>query len=343
LIKYLNNYMPGVTILTAVKNGEKYLAETVESIRQQSFDDWEYILVDDNSSDSTINIIEQFQSKDKRIHLIKLKESLGPYGAANVGLKKATGHYIIRTDADDISLPNRITRQLKFLKDNPKLRACASYAQRIDENSHVMENNFVKSSLSSGSMKWFLFLRCPLVHSTACVERQVFEEMGGYDTSFAAQDYRMWSYLVRRGYVAQIPEVLVYFRLTPSGISLSQRGIQSEKGLKVAQDHILKVTGEDWSLETVEALNAFGLVKKGSPVSAVIKASRLWDKYWMADTTLAAEEINELAAISTYLRKTFLRRNRRKQFLPVIKNAFEYIFPAPRLKQSVQLPRVLPY
>jgi len=78
-------------------------------------------------------------------------------------------------------------------------------------------------------------------------------------------------------------------------------------------------------------------------VSAVMRASRLWDKYWMADETLAEEEVRELAFVSSYLRKTFLRRNRRKQLFSVLLNARDYFFPAPRLDSPVELPKVSPF
>lgn len=335
--------MPAVTVLTAVRNGKKYLPETIESIRNQTFKDWEYIIVDDSSTDSTVEIIQKFQDKDKRIQLIQLDKSVGPYGAANVGLNKANGKYVVRTDGDDVSLPDRIEKQIHFLRSNPNLRACASYAQRIDENSKVLENRIVKSTLTSGSMKWYLFLRCPLVHSTACVEKKVFDEMGGYNPSFASQDYRMWCYLATRGIVAQIPEILVYFRLTTSGISLSKRECQEELGLKVAQDHIFDVTGEKWSFDRIESLKAIGLVKKNYPVSKAIQAAREWDRHWIADKTLSEEERAELTSISTFLRKTFLRRNRRRQLLAVAMNVNSYLFPLPKMKGKPQKPKIVPY
>jgi len=327
--------MPEVTVLTAVKDGERYLSETLDSICSQTYQDWEYLIVDDASSDNTVRIIHQYQDKDERIKLIQLDESLGPFGAANVGLEQARGRYIIRTDADDVSLPDRIEKQIAFLKANPALRACASYAQRIDEHSRVLKDKVVKATLTPGSLKWYLFLRCPLVHSTACVERAVFDEMGGYDTSLTAQDYRMWTYLARQNILAQIPEILVYFRLTPTGITHTKKGVQQTHGLKVAQDHILELTGERWSMVTVAALNAFGLVKKDAPVLETMKASRKWDSVWSADKTLSEAERQELNLLSTTLRKTFLRRNRRKQFFSVALSARDYFFPAPQLNRSL--------
>jgi len=84
-------------------------------------------------------------------------------------------------------------------------------------------------------------------------------------------------------------------------------------------------------------------VKKGYPVSKAIKASRLWDRYWIADKTLTNKEMEELASLSTYLRKTFLRRNRRRQSVGVILNFNSYFFSAPKLKIKPSIPKILPY
>ena len=124
--------MPEVTVLTAVRNGERYLPETIDSILNQTFQDWEYILVDDDSSDRTVEIVQNYQAKDNRIRLIQLSERKGPFGAANIGIHHSNGKYILRTDADDLSNPSRIEEQIRFIKANPSIRACASYGRLID-------------------------------------------------------------------------------------------------------------------------------------------------------------------------------------------------------------------
>ena len=170
--------MPEVTVLTTIWNDEDHIAETMASLCNQTYEDIEIIIVDDCSTDGSVKIIESFKKSDNRIKIISLKKNLGPYGAANEGLKIANGKYIIRNDSDDISLPNRIQRQIDFLKRNPNLKACSSYAQKIDHNSKIIKNDIVKSVKGKNSIKWHLFLRCPLVHSTACIEKTVFDNLG---------------------------------------------------------------------------------------------------------------------------------------------------------------------
>src|SRR5579862_2093130 len=117
---------PEVTVITAVRNGERYLPETIASIQAQTFSGWEYIIVDDKSDDHTCKLVEEAQSHDSRIRLLRRKHSAGPYTAANDGLREARGKYIVRIDADDLCPPHRIERQLLYLANHPEYRACVT-------------------------------------------------------------------------------------------------------------------------------------------------------------------------------------------------------------------------
>src|SRR6266446_876799 len=97
---------PKATILTAVHNGALFLSETISSIQAQDFNDWEYVIVDDASTDNTRQIVENAMRLDRRIRLLVHNENRGCYAAANAGLREGRGKYIFRTDADDLSAPN---------------------------------------------------------------------------------------------------------------------------------------------------------------------------------------------------------------------------------------------
>ncbi len=111
---------PLVTVLTATRNGAPYIAETIDRIRAQTFTDWEYIVVDDASDDNTVEIVHEYIAKDPRFRLLRRGTSAGPYTAANDGLKEARGKYVVRTDADDLSTPDRIEKQLAFPAAHPE-------------------------------------------------------------------------------------------------------------------------------------------------------------------------------------------------------------------------------
>ena len=154
--------MPAVTVLTAVRDAARTLPETIASIRAQTFDDWEYVIVDDASTDDTVPCIEAAMADDARIRLVRRATSGGPYVAANVGLATASGKYVVRIDADDIALPHRIERQLGFLRETG-LRACAAGWQPRASNGAAASVNARPSTL-----KWRLAVRQGLAHSTAC-------------------------------------------------------------------------------------------------------------------------------------------------------------------------------
>ncbi len=144
---------PEITVITAVRNGSNYLSETIESVQKQTFQDWEYIIIDDASQDNTSEIINLYAESDSRIIPIFRKNKGGPFAAANHGIKLAKGKFIIRTDADDISFPERFERQLNYLESNPEIQACASFGQLIDENSKPTGYKF-RYPTSPNVIKW---------------------------------------------------------------------------------------------------------------------------------------------------------------------------------------------
>lgn len=166
-------------MLTAVRNGAAYLLETIECIRAQTFADWEYLIVDDNSDDVTCELVETARRSDPRIRLIRRGRSAGPYVAANDGLADARGRYVIRIDADDLCPPSRIERQLDFLFKNTEYRACVSYWQGFTRRG-VFHGSVIAIPRNPRVFRWSLLLRGPSIHSSLCVEREAMKEIGGY-------------------------------------------------------------------------------------------------------------------------------------------------------------------
>ena len=151
---------PLVTILTAVRNGARHLAATVESIRNQTFTDWEYLIVDDASTDETVLMVEDMARRDSRVRLLRRSTSAGPYVAANDGLREARGTYVVRTDADDLSTPNRIEAQLNFLAAHSEYRACVSYWQGFND-AGIIPHTVTPVARNSRVFRWALLLSSP--------------------------------------------------------------------------------------------------------------------------------------------------------------------------------------
>jgi teichuronic acid biosynthesis glycosyltransferase TuaG len=298
-----------VTVLTAVRNGARHFSETIESVRNQTFTDWEYVIVDDASEDETPQIVERAMTDDPRIRLIRRTERGGPYAAANEGLRYALGRYIVRLDADDLALPQRIERQLVFL-ERTGLRACASLWLRRLPDGELAEG-ISQADWGVRSLKWRLCVRPQMVHSTACIERNALEEIGGYRELPVSQDLRMWCDLARKHWLGVVPEVLGQFR-RPGGLTSSSAELQEDLALEILREHLEALSIEPWSKEEVRALRP---AWTGIPVGLRIAALRRWSRHWRADTGLSREERRELARLGRGIRWHVTRQALRREGL----------------------------
>lgn len=300
--------MSKVSVITAVKNGEMFFVETINSIINQTFKDWEYIIVDDNSNDKTVEIVENFIKDDERIKLIKLNETKGPFGAANIGIKNSLGKYIIRTDADDISLPNRIEKQVEFLEKNKNLKACVSYGSLIDQNSNKTGYKFRYPS-NPNVLKWFLCLQCPLIHSSLCIEKTALKRIGWYKEKPLGQDYRLFTDLSRNNWLSVVKLDLVLFRnhserITRTNSDKKKTNLTNQ----IIRDHIYDLVNQKWSLEEVKYLNKIGLNGQFS-IFKGLKILKRWMKLFKNDDDLTEQEKNKLLKIYYQKKYQIIKKN----------------------------------
>ena len=324
--------MPEVTVLTAVRNGARYLAATVDSILCQEFGDFEYIVVDDASDDATPDIIGGIAQSDSRVRSVRRERPGGPFVAANQGLALATGRYVVRTDADDLSLPGRIAAQLTYLREHAGRRACATYCRNIDNEGHLLPT-FNTAPRTPGALKWYLCLRCPLVHSTACIETDALRAIGGYSELPLSQDARLWCELSRRGWVGVLPEVHVLFRRHDARLSALRTAAQKEYGKAIMGDHIEALTGSRPQIAALDSLYAVGHAEP-HPLTAGLAALRAWDVWWQDDNALGPHEREELAALSAFRRRKFLRANLRTSPVQFLRNLIPFLYPRPRMRDA---------
>ena len=149
---------PKVSVIMSVYNGEKYLKEAINSILNQTFKDYEFIIVNDASTDKSIKILEEYAKKDNRIGLIHNEKNIGLTRSLNKAIKSANGAYIARQDADDISLPPRLEEEVNFLDKHPTVGLVGSYAWMIDEKGKILsdfkictDNEDIKKKIVNGN------------------------------------------------------------------------------------------------------------------------------------------------------------------------------------------------
>ncbi len=207
-----------VSVVMAVHNGQEYLREAVESVLLQTYTDLELIIVNDASTDKTGEILERIA--DERVTVIHLAENRGAAAALNLGIEQAKGDWIAIHDADDISYPNRIERQMRYLQDRPGTVAVGSFIECISGRDHIPPRylygleQIINRVQSSEEISEELYQTCHLTHGTMLFSKKTFMELGQYDPNLKiSYDYDLWTRLVTAGRIEKIPEKLYKYRL----------------------------------------------------------------------------------------------------------------------------------
>ena len=203
---------PRVSVVMSVYNGERHLAEAIDSILSQSMSDLELIVSDDGSIDGTSRILEEYGAKDERVRLVRNERNLGLTRSLNRGLSLAQGEYFARQDADDISLPERLAIQVRLLDANPHVGAIGTGFQRIDGGGTPLGQP-TKVSADHEVIRASLLMMNPLPHSSLMARRTLVRELGGYDEELPyAQDYDLWWRIGRVASLHAVPDALVLSR-----------------------------------------------------------------------------------------------------------------------------------
>ncbi|MFX0070553.1 MAG: glycosyltransferase, partial [Candidatus Hermodarchaeota archaeon] len=208
----MNYSNPQVTVLMPVYNGEKFLSEAIESILHQTFTDFEFLIINDGSTDQSVQIIEKYN--DPRIRLIHNQKNLGLSSTLNRGLDLAQGQYIARMDCDDISHPERLKKQVEFMDSRPETGVCGTWIEIIGEKC----GKTWKPPTNYEEIKISLLFDTALVHSSVMIRKSKFREYNlYYNPDFLiAQDFELWSRCSNYFPLANLPEVLLKYRVTSS-------------------------------------------------------------------------------------------------------------------------------
>ena len=215
-----------LSVIMSVYNGRRYLKEAVESILNQTFKNFEFIIIDDGSTDKSPQILDEYAKRDKRIRVIHQK-NIGLTKSLNKALKLAQGRYIARMDADDIAYKSRFKKQVKFLQKHPKIGLVGSYVDVIDEKGKTI-GQFIYPT-SDKKIKKELIKKNPFCHPIVMFKKEVTEKTGAYNEDFsAAQDYDFWMRISKYYQMVNLPEVLGAWRIERESIT-SQKNLSQIK------------------------------------------------------------------------------------------------------------------
>lgn len=223
-----------ITIITPVFNDEKHLEETINSVLNQTYKNWEWIIVDDCSTDNSVKIIKKFQSKTKRIHLIRNSKNSGAAFSRNVALTAARGSYIAYLDADDLWDVNKLKIQLSFMMNNNIDFSCCSY-RVIDENSVSLKKNVIMLN----QVDYRTFLTNNLLQTVGIMIHisVIGKELCQMPDLRRRQDAATWLKILKAGYSCYgLRNVLSSYRRTKN--SLSSNKVKSVKGVWYLYRHV---------------------------------------------------------------------------------------------------------
>ena len=241
----MNKSNPKVSLLMCVYNGETHLREAVESILNQTFKDFELVIVDDGSTDSSWQILSEYSAKDSRIVLIQNEVNLGLEKSLNKGLAATKGEYFARQDADDVSLSNRLQLQVDFLDNHPEVGALGTAVELINEQGNTIGKNSLPTDHES--LQSLLLFNNFMHHSTLMVRSSLMQKLGGYDETMRyVEDYDLWwrlSYLSR---LATLPNILLKRRVDNGPrISKLYREKQLQNAFEISWKAVCQSLGED--------------------------------------------------------------------------------------------------
>lgn len=233
-----------VTVLMSVFNGERWLAENINSVLEQTFDDFEFIIVNDGSSDTSLEIIKRFAAKDHRIRLID-KENSGLADSLNQGIKHARGEWIARIDSDDLCHAKRLELQYQMASKSSSLVLIGTGLIEIDDSGERLKSYQYPYSHHL-LLRRLMRIEAFFAHSSAFYKTDIVRKLGGYRPRIKrSQDYDLWLRLSAEGEIACIDRPLVFIRKHVQQVSHEEGGRRSLVDSRCALvSHILREKGQ---------------------------------------------------------------------------------------------------
>lgn len=273
-MKIMNTQNPKISVIMSVYNGSRYLREAIESILNQTFTNFEFIIINDCSTDNSWEILTEYSNKDRRIRLFNNEENIGLTKSLNKGINLARGEYIARQDADDVSLPQRFDKQVALLDSYPDVVLVSCDIEVINS-----EGYFVKKEQRSCDPQWIswymLFYNHIGGHSQVIFRRKTAMGLGGYSESYRySQDYEFWCRIVRVGNIVILPEILHKLRRHNKGITAEKRSEQLDYALNISRNNLKQLIGKELSINEVSDLRRFwsGHISRDFPDSEKVNA-----------------------------------------------------------------------
>lgn len=248
---------PTVSVVMSAFNAAEFLDEAVCSILDQTFRDFEFIVIDDGSTDGTGRILEKYAKIDNRVKMFR-QGNEGMIPALNRGCRLARGQFIARMDADDISLPHRIERQIGFLEGHPEIGIVGTWASRMDEKGSIIGE--WRLPTHSKVLKWNHFFGVSVIHPTVLMRRKILEKLSFYrPDAVHAEDRDLWLRASAITEFSNLPEILLKYRVWTKSTSRRLRQEYRETQAHLLASFVSDFLKSDVSIEAVAGLQGIRL------------------------------------------------------------------------------------
>jgi len=223
--------MNKLSVILPVYNAEKYIAEAIESILTQSYQDFEFIIINDGSTDRSLDIIQSYADQDSRIQLVS-RDNKGLIFTLNEAISLAKGDFIARMDADDISLPNRFEQQIKYLDEHPKTAVVGTGYRYMDEAGVVGDKRNVFTAFED--IKASFYFTNPIAHPSVMINYRLLGSEYCYLEQYKTiEDLELWFRISANHEIVNLAEVLLHYRVLDSSITGSNLQLQISSAAKM--------------------------------------------------------------------------------------------------------------
>ena len=290
---------PLVSVVMVVCNVERFLAESIESILRQTFREFEFIIVDFGSTDSSKSIVSSYAEEDSRVRLHVIPHC-GLAEARNAGCSLARGQYLAIMDADDIACDDRLQQQVDFMGKNPEVGVLGGAVEWIDAGGRSLAT--MRHPARNSEIQSVLLEHNPLWQPTVLIRTEAFVAAGGYRAAFApSEDYDLWLRIAEHFQIANLKQVVLRYRIHPYQVSRRKRRQQTFCALAAQAAARLRRSGNVDPLESVEEITTEVLTALG--VSEATQQATLAGEYlsWIRNMCLAGEYSGALNSVNEML------------------------------------------
>jgi len=234
------NIAPKISLIMSVYNGEDYLAETIDSVLNQTFTEWEFIIINDCSTDNTSKILAEYASKDERIKVHTNETNLRLPSSLNKALSLAKGKYIARMDADDICMPDRLQKQYDFMEGKPHIDLSSCRFMTLKNG--VYASGGCGGRGDDNSIKALLLVTNPILHPGIIAKAEIIKELS-YDKNFTCtEDMELWTrFVLNNKRVEILSEYLMIYRLHDKQITETTLDKQKNEVIKIQKSYLAKL------------------------------------------------------------------------------------------------------